>query len=127
MSRATRLAKDERLCLTLERNFRERLIDALKECAEHRVYGLFGQNDAAFAAAYGKIPERYRSKKAEGLAELGNEIDALRARLGSGRFPLYHRYLWYRSRRGPNDPGEPKLAAELLAELEALGVDSPEA
>lgn len=119
MSRATRLAKDEHYRAALERRFQERLIEALVECAQHRVWGMFGQNDAADNAHFGKTPESLGSQAAEELLRLGSEINTLRARLGLEAFPLYHRYLWYRSQRGANALGEPQLAAAFLAELEA--------
>lgn len=118
MSRLKRLAKTEQEVALLEARFRERLIDALQKCAAGR-WGLFGRNDAALAADFGKVPEWMRSQAADDLLEKGNEIDLLRQSIGLGPYELYHRYLAYRSRRGQDEPGEPKLARKFLAELNA--------
>ena len=53
------------------------------------------------------------------LHELGAEIEALRSALGMPEYELYTRYKAYCGRRGANDPGEPRLAQELLKELDA--------
>jgi len=59
-----------------------------------------------------------RSEDGEALLELVASIDELRARLGyTEPNVLCSRYLKYRRKRGANDLGEPKLAAQLLAEI----------
>ena len=52
------------------------------------------------------------------LGAMGESIRELRRQLGmSEAFPSHERFLHYRNLRGPNVPGEPKLAEALLKEL----------
>ncbi len=108
MSRSSRQSKAEARLTQLETEFVQKLTAALRDCAKGR-WGLFGQNDHLL---------RLKSPAPEFIA-LGEAIRGLRAELGfSEPFALYERFLHYRAMRGANVPGEPKLAAALLAELE---------
>ena len=92
MAASNRLKKFENELTSLEARF------------ETLLWGMFG--------SYG------RSEDGEALLELVASIDELRARLGyTEPNVLCSRFLEYRRKRGPNDLGEPKLAAQLLAEI----------
>ena len=118
MSRSTRRAKDEGELEHLEIRFRERLSIALRTCAAGQ-WGLFGQNDAAYKRAYGRNAVRLIPAEVGELLALGDEIDALRSSLGfSGGNALYARLKAYRKLPAANAPAEPRLARQLLAELE---------
>jgi hypothetical protein len=53
------------------------------------------------------------------LNGLGDEIGKIRKNLGIiEEYRPYRRYREYCKRHGPNDPGEPRLAKEFLAELD---------
>jgi hypothetical protein len=70
--------------------------------------GLFGQNDHVLKL----------ESPADELTAMGESIRELRTQLGiSEAFQMHERFLHYRSLRGPNVPGEPKLAEALLREL----------
>lgn len=94
----------------LEAEYELRLRDALTRCAAGE-WGLFGVNDDLPGMA------RYRSKMADELLELGEEIDGLRARGGLGVYAPHARFVAERAARGANLPGEPKRAAVFLADL----------
>lgn len=111
MSRASRRAACEKELATLEAKFSAQLVDALRKSAAGR-WGLFGPGEALV------YNPRTWVKEINALRDLGGEIEALRAKLGHGSFPLNQRYLHFSKRRGPNDPGDPKLAAEFLREIE---------
>ena len=111
MSRSSRQSKSECRLAQLETEFVEKLVTALRECAAGR-WGVFGQNDRVFSV---------RSSGPE-LVALGEKIRELRAELGRLEvFEPYQRFLHYRAMRGPNIPGEPKLATLLLQEIERSG------
>ena len=113
MSRASRLAKLEQKISMMEEEFREKLVVALRNCAAGR-YGLFGQNERV-AGLEGH--DRWSTDGRE-LLHMGEQILQARKEIGDTTdFPLYSRFLEYRSRRGANDLGEPKLAKEFLEEL----------
>ena len=58
---------------------------------------------------------------ADTLTRLGESIRGLRSQLGMvEEFQPYDRFLHYRSLRGPNVPGEPKLAEAFFRELNLL-------
>jgi hypothetical protein len=117
MSRATRRQKLEAKLKQLESDFLDLLLDALKKCASGE-WGLFGQNDAALEQYSPRLQAQLSSGVAETLLQLGDEITAARASLGIQEpFKPFATYLAYRQRRAPNEPGEPKLASELLVEL----------
>jgi hypothetical protein len=102
-------AKQHRLA-QLEAEFEPLLLSCLQQAANGR-YGLFGQNDHLDPEhQYWNWPE------AERAVELAEEIRTLRSEVGESN-NLAERLLFYRSLRGSNVPGEPKLAKEFLGEL----------
>jgi hypothetical protein len=117
MSRATRRQKLEAKLSQIEGEFRELLLQALNRCASGE-WGMFGQNDAVLQAHSPALYARLKSRSADKLLELGQQISDLRTTLGiQESFHLFARYLEYRDRRSSNALGEPKLAAQFLAEL----------
>jgi hypothetical protein len=101
--------KDQRLD-ELESDFRPLLIACLRECHNGR-WGLFGQNDSTDGARY------LDWEDGANLKEIAGQIRALRGEFGQPN-PLVERFLHYCSLRGPNVPGEPKLAKAFLDEIE---------
>src|SRR5215469_3557384 len=95
----------------LEQEFAEMLPKLLRECAGGR-WGLFVNSPVV--AAYMDWPE------AERLRSMARQIRDMRSESGETN-PLAQKFLQYLSRQGENVPGEPKLAAELLTEVEAQG------
>ena len=93
----------------LEDELRPLLVSCLEQCARGR-WGLFGQNDQPGATRYLKWDE------ADHLKEIVEEIQALRQEFGQPN-PLCERFMHYCSLRGPNVPGEPKLARAFMDEL----------
>jgi len=84
----------------------------LRECAAGR-WGLFGQND------YLDPDQRYCPwPEARRLRTIALEIRSAGIDFGQTQIAC-ERFLQLCSLRGPNVPGEPKLAAALLAELES--------
>jgi len=106
-----------------EATFQRTLVDALNRCA-HGSWGLFGQNDRALAQAGQRHLLLRYTADARTLIEFGDEIERVRAELGLPAFPLYQRFLDYRRRRDANDLGEPRLAREFLAEIEAAATSA---
>jgi hypothetical protein len=103
-----RSAKEQRL-ETLENDFKQRLVACLRQCSQGR-WGLFGQNVS---------PESTKAlywTEAEDLKETAREINAIRAEFGQPNL-LSEKFLKYCSLRGSNVQGEPKLAAQFLAEI----------
>jgi len=101
--------RDHRLS-QLEGGFAPLLISCLHQAANGR-YGLFGQNDHLDPEhQYWNWPE------ARCVVEMAEEIRALRSEAGELN-NLAERLLHFRSLRGSNVPGEPKLAKEFLQEL----------
>jgi hypothetical protein len=95
----------------LESEFDSLLLPCLRECARGR-WGLFGQNDHVDPEGrYWQWPEARR------LRDLAQEIKLIQLEFGQGD-TLSERFLHLCSLRGSNVPGEPKLAAELLAYIE---------
>jgi hypothetical protein len=94
----------------IEEEFLTLLLSCLRSCAEGR-YGLFGQNDHL-------DPEgRYWGwTEAKRLKEMAQEIRSLRLEFGQTN-ETCERFIKLCSLRGPNVLGEPKLAAEFLADL----------
>ena len=101
--------KDQRLD-ELESDFRPLLIACLRECHNGR-WGLFSQNDSTDGARY------LDWEDGANLKEIAGQIRALRGEFGQPN-PLVERFLHYCSLRGPNVPGEPKLAKAFLDEIE---------
>ena len=94
----------------LESDFRPLLIICLRESQNGR-RGLFGQNDGTDGAKY------LDWKDGRNLKEIAVQIHDLRSEFGQPN-PLVERFLHSCSLRGPNVPGEPKLAKEFLDEIE---------
>jgi len=90
--------------------FRSLLPRVLKQCAAGR-WGLFGQNDHTDGSKYLFWAE------AEQLKNIAHEIRSIPLEVGESD-PLVERFLHYRSLRGSNVPGEPKIAQSLLHEAE---------
>jgi hypothetical protein len=108
MSKKSRIGT-EQLAL-LEKEFRSLLVACLRECAGGR-WGLFGQNDHLDPDhRYLNWPEAAR------LTRLAHDILSLHSESGASN-SLCERFLHYRSLRGSNVPGEPKLAQQLLHEI----------
>lgn len=117
MSRAQRREKAEGELEHLEARFRERLVAALRHCADGN-WGLFGRNDAA-DRTFGRYRTRSTPAEVGELLRLGEEIDALRSSLGySDGNALFARLKVYRRRPAASAPAEPRLAQQFLAELE---------
>ena len=96
--------------IQIEDEFLTLLLSCLRECAQGR-YGLFGQNDHLDPEGhYWGWPE------AKQLKNLAREIMSLRMEFGQTNEQC-ERFIQLCSLRGPNVPGEPKLAAEFLASL----------
>ncbi|MDQ6926997.1 MAG: hypothetical protein M3154_12290 [Candidatus Eremiobacteraeota bacterium] len=122
MSRATRREKAEGELAHLEARFRERLVAALRTCAAGE-WGLFGQNGRVDPRTPVHIAARLIPAGVDALLRLGDEIDELRSSLGfADKNALFARLKAYRRLRPESAPGEPQLARQFLAELEADGV-----
>ena len=100
----------------IESEFLPLLISCLRECAQGR-WGLFGQNDAVDPEGrYWGGPETRR------LKALAQEIRSLHLEFGTAN-EVSERFLRLSSLRGPNIPGEPRLAAEFLATIDAEAIE----
>jgi hypothetical protein len=108
MTRSSK-ARHDRLA-QLETEFEPLLLSCLREASNGR-HGLFGQNDHL-------DPEhRYWDwAEAQRVIDMAEEIQALRSEAGQSN-SLAERLLYFRSLRGSNLPGEPKLAKKFLEEL----------
>lgn len=106
-----RISPKEQRLASLEGEFRPLLVKCLVECAAGR-WGLFGQHEYALTP-YRAWPE------AEELLRLATAIRALRAEFGQPG-PLCERFFAYRMMHGSNVKGEPKLAAQFLAEIDGI-------
>jgi hypothetical protein len=94
----------------IESEFHPLLLSCLRECARGR-WGLFGQNDRLDPEGrYSRWPE---AKRLKGLAQ---EIKSIRQEFGQANRSC-EQFLQLCSLRGSNVPGEPKLAAEFLADI----------
>jgi len=82
-------------------------------------WGLFGRNGNLLQeTASPMLNRRLRYSPAQRLIKLGQEIIVVRQELcNPEEFEPYACYLEYRSLRSSNTPGEPKLAAQLLTDL----------
>lgn len=104
---------------SLEREFQKLLIACLQECANGR-WGLFGQNEHVDPdGRYSHWPQPKQ------LWEMAQEIREIRSEFGTSNW-LCERFVHFRSLRGSNVPGEPKLAAQLLEELKVRNTLSTE-
>ncbi len=106
-------ASELRRLETLEHDYRDLLLAALRDCAAG-CWGLLGANDDCQGAA------AYRPAVVDELLDRGAQIDALRSRAGLEDLPLHQRLLNERALRGANLPGEPKRATAWLAEIARL-------
>lgn len=112
MSAAGRRAKLLERLNELEDEFRTLLLEDVRRCAAG-VWGIFRQNSDLY-----EPPDlRDRLARLDGLADA---IVSLRRQLGEpAEFPILTRYRDYCAMRGPNAPGEPKLAERFLLEFGA--------
>jgi hypothetical protein len=94
----------------IEAEFHALLVTCLRECARGR-YGLFGQNDRL-------DPEGtyWGWAEAKRLKQLALEIQTMRLEFGLEN-ETCERFFQLCALRGPNIPGEPKLAADFLKEI----------
>lgn len=101
----------ERKLADLEQEFQSLLSSCLRQCAHGR-WGLFGQNDHIDPdGRYWGWPEATR------LKEVARQISSLRQESGQSN-QTCEEFLRLCSLRGSNVPGEPRLAAAFLAEIE---------
>lgn len=109
MARAERLAQLDERRVEMEAEYRALLIAALERCAGGS-WGLFGHND-----------ERWTMKawqaQLEELADVADQIESARERLGLSSFELHAEFLSARGRPDPSAVGEPKQAKAWLAKL----------
>lgn len=111
MAKADRLERLDNRRLELEAEYRATLIEALERTAAGK-WGLFDhQKDRHARTAVRPTLEQ--------LAELGEEIDDARARLGLPLFALQQAFLAARGPVGPSAVGEPKQAQAWLERLAA--------
>ena len=102
---------------SLEAEYRQKLIAALRRCAAG-YWGLFGQN-AGLDLPDHLQQEAYVQSGASELDELGTEIAGARARLSMAEaFSLHERLQASRGRKTGNDLGEARLAQAWLEELD---------
>ena len=94
----------------LEAEFEPLLLSCLREAAKGR-YALFGQNDHL-----DPDHRHWNWPEAQRVVEMAREIQELRSESGESNH-LAERLLYFRSLRGTNVPGEPKLAKKFLEEL----------
>ncbi|HEU0123831.1 MAG TPA: hypothetical protein VFQ91_25085 [Bryobacteraceae bacterium] len=93
----------------IESEFHPLLIVCLQQCAEGR-WGQFGQNDRLHDSRWLAWPEASR------LKQLAQEVKAAHEETGTQN-DVRNRFLALCALRGPNVPGEPRLAATLLLEM----------
>jgi hypothetical protein len=93
-----------------EREFQDLLVVCLRECAAGR-WGLFGHNNHVDCGRWSRWTE------AERLGQLAAGIQSMRSAFGQPN-SLVERFLEIRQQRNSNLPGEPRLAASLLEEIE---------
>ena len=93
----------------LEAEYRSKLVEALRECAAGR-WGLFGHNEHL-------SPKVRAPDVVEELSDLARIIDATRARVGLGPFPLHEQFRTSRGAVSANSVGEPKQAQAWLTAL----------
>ncbi|WP_313536438.1 hypothetical protein [Sphingomonas sp.] len=109
MAKAERLERLDQRRIECEAEYRAVLITALERTAAGK-WGLFDhQRDRHARAAVKPTLEQ--------LAELGEEIDAARDRLGLPPYPLQQQFLAARGPVGPSAVGEPKQARAWLDRL----------
>jgi hypothetical protein len=101
--KATRLSQ-------IEGEFHALLVSCLRQCANGR-WGLFGQNEHLPDVRWLSWPGAQR------LKQLAQEIKTAHEEVGTGN-NVCSRFLALCASRGPNVPGEPKLAATFLVEID---------
>jgi hypothetical protein len=99
-----------------EREFDELLIPCLRRCAQGR-WGLFGAYDRIKQQHPG-MARRLSWPEADRLRELAAAILSSKAEFGAGDW-CCEEFLRLCSLHRANDPGEPKLAASFLKQIEA--------
>ncbi len=100
----------------LEAGFKDVLVIALRHCADGR-WGLFGQNDYLLSD-HSHSSDVYSHDDYEEVIEMAADISRLREILGYvDPHELSSRFEHYRTMRGANVPGEPKLAQQFLDEI----------
>ncbi|HEY4030462.1 MAG TPA: hypothetical protein VGM25_08980 [Caulobacteraceae bacterium] len=107
------MSKLDRLAIrlaALEAQYRDRLIEGLRACAAGH-WGLFGHDEHLGSTI--RAPAVVQE-----LIDLGNDISAMRQRLGLKPFSLHAQFLAARGQAALNAPGEPKQAQTWLTELE---------
>ena len=108
--------KDQRLA-ELESEFRALLVSCLEECAAGR-WGLLGQKDGVPGA------DDLPWEDGERLKEMAVKIQVMRLEFGQPSV-IVERFFYYRSLRGCNVPGEPKLARAFLDEIKKDDFKTP--
>jgi hypothetical protein len=108
--------KDQRLA-ELESEFRALLISCLEQCAGGR-WGLFGHKKGM------GVGDHLPWEEGDRVMELAREIQTLRLEFGQPS-PIVERFFYYRSLRGCNVPGEPKLAKAFLDEIKKGDFETP--
>ena len=101
--------RDQRLD-DLESDFHTLLLACLRECRNGR-WGLFGQNENSESAKF------LYWEDAQRLKDISVEIRGVRAVFGQPNALVEH-FLYFCLQRGANVPGETKLAAAFLDEIE---------
>lgn len=111
MAKAQRLERMDERRIELEVEYRAALTAALRVTAAGK-WGLFDHQQHA--------PTRRMMKPIiEELAEIGDAIEDLRAKLGLPPFELQRAFLAARGRPRPDAVGEPRQAQAWLARLDA--------
>ncbi len=122
--KAQRLEKLERERESLERDFHDALVEALRECADGK-WGLFAQNKGLLPP---HLETRYRPESVTRLEELGELVAAIRTALGYSDLTeiVRLRELRRATNRG-NALGEQRQARIWLDEIENTQKSAPSA
>lgn len=117
-------SSNQRKLMALEAHYRDILIMALERCATG-TWGLFGHNDDALRNNPA-LAERLRPPELDELLALGDEIAALRERLGyADPFDLHARLVELRRPPDANALGESRRARLWLDELTGAPSNAP--
>jgi hypothetical protein len=109
MAKADRLERLDTRRIDLEAEYTAALIEALRVTAAGK-WGLFDHKSDRLARAAAK-------PVIDHLTELAEAIDAARDQLAMDPFALHHEFLAARGPASPQAVGEPKQAAQWLAQL----------